>query len=70
MKKKFAVALAKGENEMILGIFDTKAEADTYGKSNLVPHSAGLEYCFTATFVGGKPRGRIKVYDYYNVSYA
>ena len=31
MKTKFAVALIKGENESILGIFNTKEEADRFG---------------------------------------
>ena len=65
--KKYAVALAKGENEMILGIFKTKDEADRYGKSNPVPHTAGLQYCFMASFSKGKPIGSKKIYDYYNV---
>ena len=68
MKKKFAVALMKGEIEVILGIFNTKAEADRYGMQNPVPHSAGLQYCFSAPFIKGRPVGsNIKVYNYYNV---
>lgn len=68
MKKKFAVALAKGESEMILGIFNTKDEADRYGKTNTLPHTAGLQYCFSAPFFKGKPVGNnIKIYSYYNV---
>lgn len=68
MKKKFAVALAKGESEMILGIFNTKDEADRYGRANTLPHTAGLQYCFCAPFIKGKPVGNnIKIYSYYNV---
>jgi len=68
MKKKFAVALMKGEVEVILGIFNTKDEADRYGTQNPIPHSAGLQYCFAAPFAKGKPVGKnIKVYNYYNV---
>ena len=68
MKKKFAVALAKGESEMILGIFNTRDEADSYAHTNTVPHTAGLQYCFSAPFAKGKPIGKnIKIYSYYNV---
>ena len=68
MKKKFAVALAKGESEMILGIFNTRDEADLFGRMNKVPHTAGLQYCFSAPFSKGKPVGKnIKIYNYYNV---
>lgn len=68
MKKKYALAIIKGESEIIMGLFNTKAEADIYGKENLVPHSAGLQYCYFGTFADGKPVGKsIKVYNYYNV---
>lgn len=65
--KKYAVALMKGENEMIMGLFKTKNEADMYGKNNPIPHSAGLLYCYLAYFKKGRPVGNIKIYDYYNV---
>ena len=67
MKTKFAVALIKGENEAILGVFNTKAEADRFGEGTKIPREAGLHYCFSAPFAKGKPVGRsIKVYNYYN----
>ena len=67
MRKKYAVAITKGESEMIMGIFNTKAEADKFGTNNKVPHNAGLQYCFASTFRDGKPIGNISVYDFYNV---
>lgn len=67
MKKKYAVAITKGESEMILGVFNTKAEADNYGTNNIIPHNAGLQYCFESCFRNGKPVGNIRVYDFYNV---
>ena len=67
MKLKYAVAVLKGENESILGIFNTKDEADNFGFSNRIPNEAGLHYCFSAPFSKGKPIGRsIKIYNYYN----
>lgn len=67
MKLKYAVALIKGGNESILGIFDTKEEADFFGNKNKMPNESGLHYCFAAPFVKGKPVGKkIKVYNYYN----
>lgn len=68
MKIKYAVALVKGENESILGVFNTKEEADNFGYTTRIPKEAGLHYCFSAPFSKGKPVGRnIKVYNYYNV---
>lgn len=68
MKTKYAVAIMSGEDETILGIFNTKAEADNYGYSNKLPHSAGLQYCFACKFSGINPVGNdIKIYNYYNV---
>lgn len=68
MKTKFAVALLSGEEETILGIFDSKEEADTYGYQNKIPHSAGLQYCFSSKFSKGEPIGNsINIYNYYNV---
>ena len=69
MKTKFAVALMKGECEAILGIFNTKEEADRFGEATRIPREAGLQYCFSARFSGGKPIGKnIKIYNYYNVA--
>ena len=68
MKTKFAVALMKGGNESILGIFNTKEEADKFGLGTKIPREAGLHYCFSSPFQKGKPVGnKIKIYDYYNV---
>ena len=66
MKLKYAVALLKGGEEKILAIFNTKDEADKYGKSNKLPYEAGLQYCFSALFKGEIPKGNMKIYDYYN----
>ena len=64
---KYAVALLKGDNEEIMGIFDTRAEADEYGKRNPVPHENGLHYCFMADFADGRVKGNsISIYSYYN----
>lgn len=66
MKLKYAVALLKGGEEKILGIFNTKAEADNFGVNNTLPSEAGLQYCFSALFMGDTPKDNFKVYDYYN----
>ncbi len=67
MKIKYAVALLNGETEAILGVFNTKEEADRFGFETRIPKEAGLHYCFSAPFAKGKPVGRnIKVYNYYN----
>ena len=66
MKLKFAVALLKSGEEKILGIFNTKAEADSFGENNTLPTEAGLQYCFSALFKGDVPTSDFKVYDYYN----
>ena len=68
MKTKYAVAIMSGENETILGVFNTKSEADSYGYANKIPHSAGLQYCFASKFSRGVPVGtNIRIYNYYNV---
>ena len=68
MKVKYAVALMKGEEETILGVFNTKAEADAFGNNNKLPHSMGLQYCFASRFSKGVPVGNsISVYNFYNV---
>ena len=68
MKMKYAVAIMSGEDETILGVFNTKDEADRYGYENILPHSAGLQYCFASMFSGAVPVGNnIKIYNYYNV---
>lgn len=68
MKMKYAVALMRGEEETILGIFNTKEEADLYGTKNRISHLVGLQYCFASNFSNGRPVGNnIKVYNFYNV---
>ena len=67
VKMKYAVALLNGENESILGVFNTKEEADRFGFSTRIPKESGLHYCFAAPFAKGKPVGKsIKIYSYYN----
>ena len=67
MRVKYAVAIMKGENESILGVFKTKEEADRFGFEMRMPRESGLQYCFASPFAKGKPVGRsIKVYNYYN----
>ena len=64
---KYAVALFCGDDEKILGIFDTKAEADEFGRSNLVPAQCGLQLCYSSLFVGETPMGDdMSIYGYYN----
>ena len=68
MKIKYAVAIMSGEDETILGVFNTKDEADRFGYANKIPHSAGLQYCFASKFSGRVPVGNsIEIYNYYNV---
>jgi len=67
MEYKYAVALISGAREEILGIFDTKEDADLFGKTNTLPKEAGLQYCFYSLFTRtGKPRGDVRIFDYYN----
>lgn len=68
MKKiKYAVAIVKGEQETILGVFTSEKEADEFAKKNRLPHAAGLHYCFSTTFRGNVPVGNsIRIHSYYN----
>ena len=69
MEFKYAVALLKGDDETIMGLFDTKEEADAFGEGNTVSHDEGLQYCFSSMFLAGVPQGNtVSIYDYYNVS--
>ncbi len=69
MEFKYAVALLKGDEETIMGLFDTKEEADAFGVGNTVSHDEGLQYCFSSMFMAGVPQGNtVSIYDYYNVS--
>ena len=71
MEYKFAVALLSAAGEEIMGIFDTKEDADEFGKNHKVPSARGLQYCFSSLFTrNGKPRGDMRIYDYYNRSIA
>ncbi len=64
---KYAVAIAKGENETILGVFTSEREADEFARKNRLPIDAGLHYCFSSTFKGKVPTGKaIRIHSYYN----
>ena len=67
MEYKYAVALLTHGEEKIMGIFDTKEDADEFVRNNIVPHEIGLQFCFSSLFTRtGIPRGDVKIYDYYN----
>ncbi len=67
MEYKFAVAVITRGEELILGLFDTKEDADEYGNAHIVPRERGLQYCYSSLFTRtGKQRGDIQMYDYYN----
>ena len=67
MEYKYAVALLSHGEEKIMGIFDTKEDADEFGRNNVVPHEVGLQFCFSSMFTRtGIPRGDMRIYDYYN----
>ena len=67
MEYKYAVALLCEGQEKIMGIFDTKEDADEFGRSNVISSERGLQYCFSSLFTRtGIPRGDVRIYDYYN----
>lgn len=67
MELKYAVAILKGDIEKILGLFDTREEADRFGNENPISHDEGLQYCFSTFFKGDIPvSDSIKIYSYYN----
>ena len=67
MSYKYAVAIMKNGDEKILGVFETRAEADEFGFNNRLPQEAGLQYCFATGFIGNKPCGSdISIYTTYN----
>jgi len=67
MEYKYAVALISRGEEQIMGVFDTKEDADEYGRAHTVPYECGLQYCFASLFTRtGKPRGDMRIFDYYN----
>ena len=58
----------KGDSERIMGIFESLREADEFGDAYRVPHELGLQYCFSAPVLRGKPVGdSISIHTYYNV---
>jgi hypothetical protein len=64
---KYAVAIVKGENETILGVFASEKDADEFAKAKRIPHEAGLCYCFSAPFRGRKLLGKsIRIHSFYN----
>ena len=64
---KYAVAVICGDEERIMGIFNTKAEADAFGKSHRVPDEWGLQLCYSSLFLGDEPWGNdMSIYGYYN----
>ena len=64
---KYAVALFKGDEEKIMAIFNTKSEADEYGRSNTLPRECGIQLCYSALFSGNTPTGNsMSIYNYYN----
>ena len=71
MEYKYAVVLLCHGEERIMGIFDTKEDADEFGRSNVVPYESGLQYCYSSLFTRtGIPRGDMRIYNYYNCSRA
>ena len=59
------------DEEKILGVFDTKAEADEFGLKHKVSFEEGLEYCFSSLFFMGVPQGdTMRIHDYYNIDYS
>ena len=68
---KYAVALISGDEERIMGVFNTRAEADAFGKSNVVPREIGLQMCYSSLFAGDTPLGNsMSIYCYYNKAIA
>jgi hypothetical protein len=64
---KYAVAVVKGENETILGVFSSERDADAFASKNKMPAAAGLHYCFSTRFKGKVPVGKsIRIHSYYN----
>ena len=64
---KYAVAVFSGDEEKIMAIFNTKAEADAFGRSNLVPYDCGIQLCYSSMFLGDRPTGNsMSIYGYYN----
>ena len=64
---RYAVALISGDDERIMGVFNTKAEADAFGNANRVPREFGLQLCYSSLFRGDMPMGNsMSIYGYYN----
>lgn len=69
MEYKFAVALLTAGEEKILGLFDSKEDADEYGRQHKIPRERGLQYCYSSLFTrNGQQRGDMRAYDYYDPS--
>ncbi|MBQ9085208.1 MAG: hypothetical protein IJY24_06095 [Clostridia bacterium] len=67
MQIKYAVTLFSGDEERILAVFETKAEADHYGRSNLIPREYGIQACCSGMFIGDVLFGdSMSIYHYYN----
>lgn len=47
---KYVVALVKGDDKKIMGVFGTKPEADDFGKQQRIPRCDGLLYLYAADF--------------------
>lgn len=65
---KFAVMLTKGNDETILELFDTKEEADKFGKAQIVPRANGLVgcSCIEVDENGNRVNSYQKFYGIYN----
>lgn len=64
---KYAVAVFSRDEEKIMAVFNTKAEADAYGRSNPVPGECGIQLCYSSLFLGDSPVGNsLSIYNYYN----
>lgn len=65
---KYAVILTKGNEETILGLFDTKPEADRFGKTREIPRSKGLVGCsyIEVDEAGNRVNSRERFYGIYN----
>ena len=68
MKTKYVVALIKDNNKEILGVFETKEEADSFGKTQKIPRSDGMVYSYAAAFdeEGNQCGTSEKFYGVYN----
>jgi hypothetical protein len=57
---KFCIGLAQ-KDTTILGVFDTREEAEAFGKNYVdVPRSKGIVYLFSALFEDGHPADTLR----------